>query len=115
MTSSASLRHVPRPQRGVATLVTTLVILFILTLIVLSSANVALFEQKTSTNENRQHLADQAAEYALRLGGEYLKSNIVNLASAETNGWSRACDRTPRAKRFVAIPKRTSGLKWARW
>jgi len=88
MTSSlASLRQVPRAQRGVATLVTTLVILFILTLIVLSSSNVALFEQKTATNENRQKLADQAAEYALRLGGEYFKSNIVNLASAETNGW----------------------------
>jgi Tfp pilus assembly protein PilX len=85
--SSALLRHVPRPQRGVATLVTTLVILFILTLIVLSSANVALFEQKTATNENRQHLADQSAEYALRLAGEYMKANIVNLASAETNGW----------------------------
>lgn len=88
--SLASLRQVPRSQRGVATLVTTLVILFILTLIVLSSSNVALFEQKTATNENRQRLADQAAEYALRLGGEYMKANIVNLASAETNGWLAA-------------------------
>jgi Tfp pilus assembly protein PilX len=85
--SFASLRQVPRTQRGVATLVTTLVILFILTLIVLSSSNVALFEQKTATNENRQRLADQAAEYALRLAGEFMKANIVNLASAETNGW----------------------------
>lgn len=85
--SLASLRQVPRAQRGVATLVTTLVILFILTLIVLSSSNVALFEQKTATNENRQRLADQAAEYALRLGGEFMKAHIVNLASAETNGW----------------------------
>jgi Tfp pilus assembly protein PilX len=88
--SLASLRQVPRSQRGVATLVTTLVILFILTLIVLSSSNVALFEQKTATNENRQRLADQAAEYALRLGGEFMKANIVNLASAETNGWLAA-------------------------
>jgi hypothetical protein len=76
-----------RRQRGVATLVTTLVILFILTLIVLSSSNVALFEQKTATNENRQRLADQAAEYALRLAGEFMKSRIVNLASEETGGW----------------------------
>ena len=80
-------RHSLRRQRGIATLVTTLVILFILTLIVLASSNVALFEQKTATNENRQRLADQAAEYALKLGGEYLKSSIVNLASEETNGW----------------------------
>jgi hypothetical protein len=80
-------RPSPRRQRGVATLVTTLVILFILTLIVLSSSNVALFEQKTATNENRQRHADQAAEYALRLAGEYMKANIVNLASEETSGW----------------------------
>jgi hypothetical protein len=77
----------PRRQQGVATLVITLVVLVILTIIVLSSSNVALFEQKTATNENRQRLADQAAEYALRLGGEYIKANIVNLASEQTNGW----------------------------
>jgi hypothetical protein len=77
----------PRHQRGVATLVITLVVLVILTIIVLSSSNVALFEQKTATNENRQRLADQAAEYSLRLAGEYFKGNIVNLVSAKTNGW----------------------------
>jgi Tfp pilus assembly protein PilX len=77
----------PRRQRGVATLMVTLVVLVILTIIVLSSANVALFEQKTATNENRQRLADQAAEYALGLGGEFLKANIVNIASEQTDGW----------------------------
>jgi hypothetical protein len=77
----------PRSQRGVTTLIVALVILVILTIIILSSSSVALFEQKTATNENRQRLADQASEYALNLGGEYLKANIVNLASAEVNGW----------------------------
>lgn len=85
--STPAPRPSPRRQRGVATLVTTLVILFILTLIVLSSSNVALFEQKTALNENRQRHADQAAEYALRLGGEFMKASIVNLASEETDGW----------------------------
>jgi hypothetical protein len=76
-----------RHQRGVATLLVALVILVILTIIILSSSSIALFEQKTATNENRQRLVDQAAEYALNLGGEYMKANIVNLASAEVDGW----------------------------
>jgi hypothetical protein len=77
----------PSSQRGVATLMVTLVILFILTLIILASSNVALFEQKTATNEYRQRLADQAAEYAMNLAGEFFKANVVNLASAQTDGW----------------------------
>lgn len=76
-----------RKQRGVATLMVALVILFILTVIILASSNVALFEQKTATNESRQRLADQAAEYALNLAGEYFKANVVNLASAQLDGW----------------------------
>lgn len=85
--TNPALRPGPRRQRGVATLLVALVILVILTIIILSSSSVALFEQKTATNENRQRLVDQAAEYALNLGGEYLKANIVNLASAEVDGW----------------------------
>jgi len=77
-----------RRQRGAATLFVVLMILIILTIIVLASSNVALFEQKTATNENRQHLAEQAAEYALNLGGEYLKINVVNIASnVDDDGW----------------------------
>lgn len=76
-----------RTQRGVATLLVTLSILVILTIIVLSSSNVALFEQKTSTNENRARLAEQAAEYALNLGGEYLKVNVSKISSTAANGW----------------------------
>lgn len=76
-----------RRQRGATTLMVALVILIILTIIILSSTNVALFEQKTASNENRQRLADQASEYALNLGGEFLKANIVNLASTEVLGW----------------------------
>lgn len=87
---NAFRRRIPagnRRQRGVATLLVALVILVILTVIVLSSSSVALFEQKTATNEYRQRLADQAAEYALNLGVEYLKANVVNLASEQPEGW----------------------------
>jgi hypothetical protein len=77
-----------RLQRGVTTLVVALCLLVVLTIIILTSSNVALFEQKTTVNENRQMLAGQAAEYALNLGGEYLKANVVNIASNEDDdGW----------------------------
>jgi Tfp pilus assembly protein PilX len=82
-----AFRAARRHQTGVATLVVTLVILAILTIIVLSATHVALFEQKTTTNEYRQRLADQAAEYALNLGSEYFKANVVNIASKQTDGW----------------------------
>ena len=79
---------VRRLQRGVTTLVVALCLLVVLTIIILTSSNVALFEQKTTVNENRQMLAGQAAEYALNLGGEYLKANVVNIASNEDDdGW----------------------------
>jgi Tfp pilus assembly protein PilX len=81
----------PRHQRGVATLLVAVVMLVILTIIVLASSNVALFEQKTTTNENRQQMVDQAAEYYLNLGGEYLKANVVNIASnQDDDGWLTA-------------------------
>ena len=76
-----------RAQRGVATLMLALVIIVILTVIVLASTNVALFEQRTATNENRQRLADQVAKYSLELGGEYIKAHIEDVASTEIGGW----------------------------
>jgi hypothetical protein len=80
------IRHGPR-QRGAVTLLVALVVLVVLTVIILASTNVALFEQKTATNENRQRLADQAAKYALQLGGEFFKANIVQIGSGELGGW----------------------------
>jgi hypothetical protein len=77
----------PRQQRGVATLMVAMVILFILTMIVLSSTGVSLFEQRTATNENRQRMADDAARYALNVGGEWFKANISNVPSTELGGW----------------------------
>lgn len=77
----------PRRQAGMATLMVALVLLAILTVIILASTNVALFEQKTATNENRQRLADQVAKVSLGLGVEYLKAHIVDVSSAELSGW----------------------------
>src|SRR5688572_26219794 len=78
-------------QRGVTTLIVALCLLVILTVIILASSNVALFEQKTTVNENRQMMANQASEYSLNLAGEYLKAHVANLASnADDDGWLTA-------------------------
>lgn len=87
---SRSIPSTARQQRGVATLLVTLSILIILTIIVLASSNVALFEQRTATNENRQRLSEQAAEYAVSLGGEFFKANVTKVSSSQTNGWRDA-------------------------
>lgn len=77
-----------RNQKGITTLAITLILLVIVTMMVLFSSNVGFFEQKTTTNENRARIAQQAAEYALNLAGEYLKANRDNLISdVSGSGW----------------------------
>ncbi len=76
-----------RLQRGVTTLTITMILLVLITVMVLFSTNVAFFEQRTAANENRSLLAEQVAEYALNLSGEWLKSNMTNLVSTGTGGW----------------------------
>jgi Tfp pilus assembly protein PilX len=101
-----------RQQRGVATLFVALMILVILTIIILLSTNVGLFEQKAMINENRARLAEQAAEYTINLGGEYLKAKrnliISNVnGSATTGGWLSADASTGRKWRraYAPIPR----------
>jgi hypothetical protein len=72
----------------VTTLAITLILLIIITLMVIFSTNVGFFEQKTATNENRARISLQAAEYAVNLGGEYLKAKRDNLISNTVgSGW----------------------------
>lgn len=83
----AKYRQIHR-QKGLTTLAITLLLLVILTLIVLFSTNVAFFEQRTTNNENRARLVEQAAEYAINLAGEYMKSNRSNIISIKPgSGW----------------------------
>ena len=84
-----------------ATLLIALVVLAILTIVVLYSTHVAFFEQRTSTNENRARLVEQAAEYSINLAGEYLKANrdwMISRtgAAADTGGWLAASAATGR-------------------
>jgi hypothetical protein len=76
-------------QRGAATLAITMILLVIVTGMVLFSASVGYFEQRTTTNQNRAQIAQKAAEYALSLAGEYMKANRGRLISDDTadGGW----------------------------
>lgn len=85
-------------ESGVTTLTVTMMLLIILTVVVLFSTNVAYFEQRTTVNENRQRLSQQAAEYSVSLAGEFLKANRERILSNSTNGWLA----TGASKRWVA-------------
>lgn len=78
-----------RAQRGATTLAVTMILLVIVTGMVLFSASVGYFEQRTTTNQNRAQIAQKAAEYALSLAGEYMKANRTRLISDDVadGGW----------------------------
>ena len=81
-----------RKQKGATTLVIAIILLVVLSLIVAFSTNVAFFEAKTTKNENRAKIVEQAAEYSLNLAGEFLKAKrgfIISKTpgSATTGGW----------------------------
>jgi hypothetical protein len=78
-----------RAQRGATTLAVTMILLVIITGMVLFSASVGFFEQRTTTNQNRAQIAQKSAEYALSLAGEYIKANRDKLISDDTaeGGW----------------------------
>lgn len=99
-----------RKQRGITTLAVTLILLVIITMMVIFSANVGFFEQKTTTNQNRARISQQAAEYALNLGGEYLKANRERLISndAAKNGWL-ATGATRRWAKCADVPTPPAG------
>lgn len=74
-------------QRGVSTLVITILLLVIITLVVLFSTSVGFIEQRTALNENRARIAEQAAETGINRAGEYIKANRELIISKGTNGW----------------------------
>lgn len=74
-------------QQGVSTLVITLLLLVIISLVVLFSTSVGFLEQRTAANENRARIAEQAAETAINMGGEYIKANRALIISNVGDGW----------------------------
>lgn len=76
-----------RRQRGVSTLLIAMLLLAILTVIAIFSANVGLFEQRTSGNEYRYKLAFQTAESGVNQSIEFLRGNSRQMLSTATGGW----------------------------
>jgi Tfp pilus assembly protein PilX len=79
-------------QKGAATLVISIILLVILSMVVLFSTRVAFFEARTTKNENRAKIVEQAAEYSLNLAGEFLKAKRGVIISntpgdAVSGGW----------------------------
>lgn len=77
----------PSLQRGVSTLVITMLMLVIISLVVLFSTGVGFFEQRTASNEIRARIAEQAAEVGINMGGEYIKANRNLIIAKTTGGW----------------------------
>ncbi|GAB3357374.1 hypothetical protein [Lysobacter tyrosinilyticus] len=107
-----------------STLAITLILLLIVTIMVLLSSNVAFFEQRSTINENRGRLVEQAAEYAVNLGGEYLKANRdklisdapgvgwldPNTAAGTARRWVRCFDALPLSANHPCLAERDNGI-----
>lgn len=83
-TLPSSLR---KSQRGVSTLVITMLLLLIISIVVLFSTSVGFFEQRSASNENRARIAEQAAEAGINMAGEYIKANRNLVIAKTTGGW----------------------------
>lgn len=89
MNKSALSMRVSRPgrQQGITTLAVTLLLLGIVTIFLLFSSNVAFFDQRTATAENRALTTEQLAEFAANLGGQYFNANRAVVANTGSGGW----------------------------
>lgn len=100
MTSRPPTFRARRGQRGITTLAITLILLGIVTIIVLFATNVAFFEQRTTTNQNRAVATEQMAEYGVSLGGQFLNANRALVVKTVDDGWLAS----GATRRWVACP-----------
>lgn len=79
--------HPPRRQRGISTLLISMLMLAILTVITLFAARYGVSEQRTSANEYRYKMAFHVAETGLNRSLEYIKVNTAKMLSTAAGGW----------------------------
>lgn len=79
----------PQPlfQRGLSTLLISILLLLIASIIVLFSASVNFSEVRTGGNNYRSLRAFDSAQQAVNLGIEYLRENRSRIASTGAGGW----------------------------
>jgi hypothetical protein len=91
----------PGAQRGITTLLVAILLLLVLAVAISLAASVGVFEQRTTTNENRSKLAHQAAESAVGLATEFLKANTARIVSkADLTGTANDGWMIPTASRW---------------
>lgn len=91
----------PRGERGITTLLVAILLLLVLAVAISLAASVGVFEQRTTTNENRGKLAHQAAESAVGLATEFLKANTARIVSrADLTGTANDGWMIPTAPRW---------------
>jgi hypothetical protein len=76
------------------TLVVALLLVLLATLLGLFAVNVGLFGQRTSANDVRARLVQQAAEAGLSQGAEYFRNNRALFADPTTSSSWQLCDAT---------------------
>ena len=79
-------------QSGVVTTFTGVMILVLLTLMMFFAIRVGVLEQRISGNEMRQKLAFHAAESGIHYAKEYIRKNLILIASDELDALSDGTD-----------------------
>lgn len=74
-------------QAGMITLFVTIMLLLIISIAVLFSSQVGVFEIKTGANQFRSQRAFDAAQSGLNYGLEYVRSNRARISSTGFGGW----------------------------
>src|SRR3990167_2563868 len=74
-------------QTGAATLITSIMLLFIITFIVLFAASYSILRQKITANQYRYNQAVQAADAGLEFGIVYLQENKSAILANNSSGY----------------------------
>ncbi|MCB1606822.1 MAG: hypothetical protein KDI71_07590 [Xanthomonadales bacterium] len=74
-------------QRGMVTLFVAIMLLLIISIAVLFSTSVGIFEIRTGANQYRSQRAFDAAQSGLNYGLEYVRANRARVASISIGGW----------------------------
>ncbi len=78
-------RMVHQRQNGAITVVSAVLILILLTLMLVYTAQTGLFEQRKSSNDMRQKLAFHVADSAIQEAKQFMQANSVLISSAEVD------------------------------
>jgi Tfp pilus assembly protein PilX len=99
-----------RKQRGAATLLMAIVILFLITFTVLGASRTSIFEQKTSANAMRYTTAFEAAQGGTNYAIAWLSTTGNASSTAFSSGWASDASNPPNdQKNTTSIAAQTFG------